>query len=91
MTTQKQEDKGLQVDSQESFQVNSDPTIAKGVYSNLAVIKHTDNEFVFDFIFTDSSQGHLVSRVITNPTHAKLLLKALQENVKKYEKKSIKQ
>ena len=91
MTTQEQKSEGMQVDSKESIQVNSDPVVVKGVYSNFALIKHTDNEFIFDFIFTDSDQGHLVSRVITSPTHAKMLLKALGENVKKYEKKSIKQ
>jgi hypothetical protein len=91
MTTKKQTNKELTVEGKKTIQLKSTPEVARGVYSNVALIKHTDNEFVFDFIFSDSNEGHLVSRVVTNPTHAKMFLKALEENVQKYEKKFIKQ
>lgn len=57
----------------------------KGAYCNLAAIHHSQSEFVFDFIFVQGNQGQVVSRVITNPQHAKALLTALEENIGKYE------
>jgi len=60
---------------------------AAGVYCNVASIAHSQSDFVLDFIFRLGKEGHLVSRVITNPGHAKALLVALQENIEKYEAK----
>ena len=58
-----------------------------GVYSNLAVISHNENEFVFDFIFAHPPKGQVNARVIMSPGHASRLLKALAENIKVYEAK----
>ena len=60
---------------------------AAGTYCNVAAIRHSQSEFVLDFVFRLGKEGHLVSRVITNPRHAKALLAALQENIEKYESK----
>lgn len=60
---------------------------AAGNYCNAAAIRHSQSEFVFDFVFRVGKEGHLVSRVITNPGHAKALLAALEENIEKYEAK----
>ena len=60
---------------------------AAGAYCNVAAIRHSQSEFVLDFVFRLGKEGHLVSRVITNPRHAKALLAALQENIEKYEAK----
>lgn len=60
---------------------------ALGAYSNLAAIRHTKEEFIFDFafIFPDGPMGKLVSRIILSPPHAKRFLEALESNVKRYE------
>jgi len=60
---------------------------AEGIYSNLAVITHSDAEFIFDFvrIMPGIPKGKVKSRVFMTPKHAKKLHKALDENLKKYE------
>lgn len=61
---------------------------AGGVYSNLAVITHSNTEFVLDFIqvMPGVPKAKVKSRVIMNPQHAKRLLNALQDNIQKFEK-----
>jgi hypothetical protein len=61
--------------------------VAQGTYSNLAVITHSSSEFVLDFvrIMPGIPKANVKSRVILTPEHAKRLLMALEDNVKKYE------
>ena len=59
----------------------------KGVYSNMMQIVHTRDEFFFDFFLNAPPQGILASRVVVSPAHAKMIMAALQENIKKYEEK----
>lgn len=61
--------------------------IAQGVYSNLAIITHSTSEFVLDFIriMPGIPKAQVKSRVILTPEHAKRLMKALEENVSKFE------
>lgn len=61
--------------------------IAEGVYSNLAIISHSHSEFVVDFIrlMPNVPKAKVKSRVVLTPTHAKRLMRALADNVKKYE------
>jgi hypothetical protein len=68
------------------------PILAKneviaGDYCNIAVVHHTEREFVLDFIFAIANQHSLVSRVITNPQHVKKFCEVLGNNIKQYEKK----
>ena len=58
-----------------------------GKYCNLAIIRHTNREFVLDFISAVDVQRVLVSRIITSPEHAKELHKVLGANIQRYEKK----
>ncbi|MCF8305344.1 MAG: DUF3467 domain-containing protein [Ignavibacteriales bacterium] len=60
---------------------------AEGIYSNLAIITHSPAEFVIDFtrVLPGVNKAKVFARVITTPQHAKMLLKALTENVEKYE------
>ena len=62
--------------------------VAEGIYSNLAIITHSQSEFVIDFvrIMPNVPQAKVKSRVILSPSHAKRLLRALEENLNKYEK-----
>ncbi|NLB26145.1 MAG: DUF3467 domain-containing protein [Bacteroidales bacterium] len=61
--------------------------VAQGIYSNLAVITHSASEFIIDFIriMPGIPKANVKSRVILTPGHAKRLLLALQDNIKKYE------
>lgn len=64
------------------------PEKAAGTYSNLAVIAHSQNEFVVDFaaVLPGMQQANIQSRIIMTPENTKRLLLALQDNVAKYEK-----
>src|SRR6476661_2908508 len=71
------------------LQVQIDEDIAQGVYSNLVLLNHTENEFVLDFAFIQPSNGRakVRSRVISSPRHTKRLLNALQKNLDRYEER----
>jgi hypothetical protein len=60
---------------------------AEGTYSNLAIITHSNQEFVIDFIkmMPGVPKAKVKSRIILTPQHAKRFMRALQENVKKFE------
>ncbi len=61
--------------------------VAEGIYSNLAIISHSHSEFVVDFVrlMPNVPKAKVKSRIILTPTHAKRLLRALVDNVKKFE------
>ncbi len=61
--------------------------IAEGIYSNLAIITHSNSEFVVDFIkmMPGVPKAKVKSRVILTPQHAKRLMKALKDNISKFE------
>jgi hypothetical protein len=61
--------------------------VAEGTYSNLAIISHSQSEFVVDFVrlVPNVPKAKVKSRIILTPHHAKRLLKALNENINKYE------
>ncbi len=61
--------------------------IADGIYSNLAIISHSNSEFVLDFIkvMPGMPKAKVKSRVLMTPEHAKRLIHALQDNVEKFE------
>lgn len=70
-----------------SLSIEIKPDIAKGVYSNLAIITHSQAEFVIDFasMLPGFAKPEVLSRIVMNPENAKKLLLALQDNVGKYE------
>ncbi len=72
---------------QQQVQIKADEKELLGHYSNLAVVHHNAEEFTLNFIylFPTVPQGKLVASVILNPRHAKRLLRALQENISRYE------
>lgn len=61
--------------------------IAEGTYSNLAIITHSNSEFVVDFIriMPGVPKAKVKSRIVLTPEHAKRLLLALGDNVTKFE------
>ena len=60
---------------------------AEGTYANLAMISHSQAEFIIDFIkmMPGMPKAKVKSRIILTPQHAKRLLRALKENIGKYE------
>jgi hypothetical protein len=71
------------------LQVQIDDDLAQGVYSNLVLINHSENEFVLDFSFLQpgSSRAKVRTRVISSPRHTKRLIAALQKNIERYEER----
>jgi len=67
--------------------LNLSPEIAKGTYSNLAIITHSQSEFVVDFarMLPGYPKPDICSRIIMTPDNAKKLLLALRDNLEKYE------
>lgn len=80
----KKENKGLNRVEDASLQVNTDPETAKGVYSNLARIVFSENEFVLGFVLKIGDEAQLVSRVIVSPEHMENLSEAIQKSLKEY-------
>jgi hypothetical protein len=76
-------------DQQQTQQINIELTeeIAEGIYSNLAMIAHSNSEFVIDFIrlMPGVPKAKVKARVVITPEHAKRLLAALKDNIDKYE------
>jgi hypothetical protein len=72
---------------QNNLEIELSDEIAQGIYSNLAIISHSSSEFVVDFVRTVPGipKAKVKSRVILTPDHAKRLMMALIDNIKKYE------
>lgn len=74
---------------QENQEINIELSeeMAEGIYSNLAVITHSNTEFIVDFvrIMPGVSKAKVKSRIVLTPEHAKRLLNALKDNVNRYE------
>ena len=75
------------MEENKSLQVDLKPEIAKGNYSNLAIISHSHSEFVIDFatMLPGFQKAEVCNRIIMTPEHAKRLFNALQDNIGKYE------
>jgi hypothetical protein len=73
------------------IEIKVDDTIASGIFSNFANISHSPDEFLIDFLFVNPNPppgfGKLSSRIIVTPGHAKRILSALAENIRKYEER----
>lgn len=71
--------------NQLNIELNED--VADGIYSNLAIITHSNAEFVLDFVrvMPGMPKARVKSRIVLTPQHAKRLLRALQDNLEKYE------
>ena len=75
------EEKKQQLD----IELNHD--VAQGTYANLAIISHSTSEFIVDLvrIMPGIPKAEVKSRIILTPEHAKRLMFALQDNIRKYE------
>ena len=61
---------------------------AEGIYANLAMIAHSPNEIIIDFarVMPGLPKARVQARIIMTPAHAKMLARALEDNLKKFEK-----
>ena len=81
------DDKKQPPQQQNQINIELSEEIAEGVYSNLAMIAHSNSEFVIDFIrlMPGVPKAKVKSRIVITPEHAKRLLAALKDNNEKYE------
>lgn len=75
-------------DAAVNIQIKADEKDMVGNYANLAQISHRHDEFTLSFfyIFANVPQGKLLYNVVLSPSHAKRLLRAMQENIERYER-----
>ena len=77
------------LDAQNSRQipVELDPETAQGMYINMAMVNHSENEFTLDFIYVQpgGAKAKVRSRMISSAKHTKRLVLALQDSIKKFE------
>jgi uncharacterized protein (DUF1778 family) len=71
----------------QNINIELDDSISQGIYSNLVVVNHSPTEFVLDFInvMPGIPKAKVRSRIILTPEHAKKFIKALSDNLVKYE------
>jgi len=74
--------------NQHQLNIELTEEIAEGVYSNLVMLAHSSEEFILDFIrvMPGVPKARVKSRIIVTPPHAKRLLKALKDNIQRYER-----
>ncbi len=63
------------------------PADLQATYANFAIITHSPWEIFVDFaqILPNTPKARVKARVVMTPTNAKMLLKALQDNITRYE------
>ncbi len=73
--------------NQNQLNIELPEDIAEGLYSNLAIITHSNSEFILDFInrMPGTPKSKVKARIILTPQHAKRLMRALKDNVGKFE------
>ena len=71
-----------------NINIELDEKVAEGTYANLAIINHSASEFVVDFVamMPGVPKAKVKSRIILTPQHAKRFVKALADNIRKFEK-----
>ncbi len=79
--------KDQQMPQEQQINIELGEKEAEGIYSNLAIISHSPAEFVIDFtrILPGVPKARVHARIVMTPQHAKLLLHALNDNIRKYE------
>jgi hypothetical protein len=79
----------MDMQEQDQNQLNLELTddVAEGHYCNLAMIAHSNAEFVLDFIrmMPGLPKARVKSRIVMTPEHAVRFVAALQENIARYE------
>ena len=71
--------------SKKQLPVKMPDDVLGGVYSNQMLVSHTREEFLMDFINLFPPQGVVNARVIVSPGHLKRMIRALADNLSRYE------
>ncbi len=74
-----------QKSEQKKLPVKLPDEVLSGVYANQMMVSHTREEFLLDFINLFPPQGVVNARVIVSPGHLKRMIRALSENLARYE------
>jgi hypothetical protein len=76
-----------QVTPEQQLNIELTEEMADGQYANLAIITHSFAEFVIDFVnvMPNVPKAKVKSRMVMTPQHAKRLMRALIDNVKRFE------
>lgn len=76
-------------DQNQGFNIELPEEVAGGTYSNLAIVMHSQNEFVLDFVslLPNMASAKVHSRIIMTPNNAKRLVRVLQQNISTYEQR----
>jgi len=63
------------------------PSNLEAIYSNFALLAHSPSEIVLDFarMLPNMPQARIYARIVMTPMNAKLLLRALGDNLRNYE------
>ena len=74
-----------QNDNPNQLNIELTEEVAEGVYSNLAIITHSNAEFVVDFVqvMPGTPKAKVKTRVLLTPQHAKRFMRAMVENIQK--------
>ena len=77
----------MEENNENQINIELSEEVAEGIYSNLAIISHSHSEFIVDFVrlVPNVPKAKVKSRIILTPQHAKRLMKALMDNIKRYE------
>ena len=73
----------------QQIKIEIDETVGQGEYANFAIVTHSIAEFIVDFIkiLPGLTKSKVKSRIVISPIHAKSFMKALSDNINKYEAK----
>lgn len=82
------QDNNQPVNNQLNIEISEE--VAEGIYANLAILTHSQAEFILDFvsIMPGTPKSKVKARIIMSPVHAKRLLRALSENVQRFEQEN---
>ena len=71
------------------IKIELEDNIGQGEYVNFAIVTHSPAEFVMDFtrLLPGVPKAKIHSRIVMAPPHAKAFLRALGDNISKFESK----
>ncbi len=77
----------MQEEREQEIKIEVSEQIEDGVYSNLAIVMHSQSEFVLDFVhlLPNTPKAKVKSRVLLSPDNVKRLMRVLQSNVNSFE------
>ena len=71
------------------LEIQMDDDVAQGMYINLCMVHHDENEFTIDVMYAPPHRrrARIRARIISSPKHTKRLMHALQDQIGRYEER----